>query len=245
MRMLSRVAPLLAAVVFAFSLAPSAGAAGPLALKPVQLSAPDRHFGVAEAFRTQQTNLAYDAGVKWSRLTMSWPQLDPGYWNGEWYLPFSYLDAQIMHDVDLVGMLVGTPGQYAADPSQGPRSVPSGLYLPYNNPGNTWGQFVTRTAKYYEGRIWHWVIWNEPDITPSDPNAAYYTWAGSVADYYQLLKVAYQAIKAVNPKLSVGTAGFTYWTDMHAGRRQYFDRLLDEMAKDPTAPANNYYMDWV
>src|SRR5437899_12992236 len=125
MRSIAKVAPFLAALLCAFALIPPAGAAGPAALKPVNVA--DRHFGVAEAFRTQQTNLAYDAGVKWSRITMSWPQLDPGYWNGEWYLPFSYLDAQIMHDVDLVGMLAGTPKQYASDPLQGPQSVPVGL----------------------------------------------------------------------------------------------------------------------
>jgi hypothetical protein len=59
------------------------------------------------------------------------------------------------------------------------------------------------------------------------------------------MKVAYLAIKDVDKNMSVGTAGFTYWTDMHAGRRQYFDRLLDEVAKDPTAASHNDYMDWV
>jgi hypothetical protein len=228
----------------ALSLLPAAaGAAGPLALKPVGQS--DRHFGVAEAFRTQQTNLAADAGVRWSRITFSWPGLQPGYWNGEWYLPFNYLDSQIQHDVDLAGMLVGTSLRYAEDPAKGPQSIPKGLYLKYDDPNNTWGQFVRQAAQYYKGRIFHWIIWNEPDITPSDPNSMYYTWSGSVADYYQLLKVAYLNIKAVDPTLTVGTAGFTYWTDKHAGRRQYFDRLLDLVATDATAPPNNNYMDFV
>ncbi len=225
--------------------ASAAAASGPLALKPVTMTQTDRHFGVAEAFRVQQTDLAWNAGVKWERITMSWPQMDPGYWNGQFYLPFQYLDSQINHDIDLVGMLINTPPKYAADPSKGPQSVPAGLYLPYNDPNNTWGQFVKKSADFYKGRIFHWVVWNEPDIQPTDPNAAYYTWAGSVADYYQLLKVAYQAVKSVDPTMSVGTAGFTYWTDKHAGRRQYFDRLLDEVAKDPTAAANNDYMDFV
>ncbi len=226
-------------------LATSAPVAGAAEVKPLPPVASDRHFGVAEAFRTQQTELAYNAGAKWERLTMSWPQLYPGYWNGEWYLPFNYLDSQIAHDVDLVGMLINTPDQYSTDRSKGTTAVPSGLYLPYTDPNNSWAQFVRTTAKYYKGRVFHWIVWNEPDITPTDPNAAYLTWSGSVADYYQLLKVSYLTIKDVDPSLTVGTAGFTYWTDMHAGRRQYFDRLLDEVAKDPTAPAHNYYMDFV
>jgi hypothetical protein len=243
MTVFCKIAPFLAALTLAATLVPNAGAAGPLALKPVNNS--DRHFGVAEVFRTQQTNLAYDAGVKWSRITFAWPGLQPGYWNGEWYLPLNYLDSQISHDIDLAGMLVGTSARYAEDPSKGPQALPKGLYLGWNDPNNTWGQFVHRAAEYYKGRIWHWIIWNEPDITPSDPNAAYYTWGGSVADYYQLLKVAYLNIKSVDSHLAVGTAGFTYWTDKHAGRRQYFDRMLDLVASDPTAPANNYYMDFV
>ena len=223
----------------------SAGASGPLALKAVNMSVSDRHFGAAEAFRVQQTKLAQNAGVKWERLTFAWPQLDPGYWNGKNYLPFSYLDEQIADDIDLAGMLVGTEPRYAADPTKGVQSVPAGLYLPYTDPNNTWAQYVKQAAQFYKGRIFHWILWNEPDITPDDPNAAYYTWGGSVADYYQLLKVGYQAIKSVDPTLTVGTAAFTYWTDKHAGRQQYFDRLLDVMANDPTAAANNYYMDFV
>ncbi len=158
MRIVRKLVPLLAALSLAITLAPAAGAAGPLALKPVTSS--DRHFGVAEAFRTQQTNLAYDAGVKWSRITFSWPGLQPGYWNGEWYLPFNYLDSQISHDIDLAGMLVGTSLRYAEDPAKGPQSLPKGLYKPYDSPENTWGQFVRKAAEYYKGRIWHWIIWN-------------------------------------------------------------------------------------
>jgi hypothetical protein len=235
-------APLAAAIGLFLSSIQPASAVGPLALKPV--SASDRHFGVAEVFRTQQTNLAFNAGVKWSRITIAWPGQDPGYWNKD-YLPFTYIDSQMLHDIDWTGMLIGTPSMYAQDPSQGPQGVPRGLYLPWNDPNNLWGQYVRQAAEYYKGRIWHWVIWNEPDITPSDPNAMYYTWAGSVADYYQLLKVAYLNIKAVDPHLTVGTAAFTYWTDKHAGRRQYFDRLLDLVASDSTAPSNNNYMDFV
>ncbi|MGH2364120.1 MAG: hypothetical protein ACRDHX_05640 [Chloroflexota bacterium] len=224
--------------------APAAPAApAPEPLPPVTNS--DRHFGAAEAFRVQQTTLAQDAGVKWERVTMSWPQLDPGYWNGPWYLPFPYLDSQIAHDIDLVGMLINTPDAHSTNLADGTTAVPAGLYLPVDDPNNSWAQFARRTARFYHGRIFHWIIWNEPDITATDPNAAYRTWSGTVADYYRLLKVGYLAVKEVDPTLTVGTAGFTYWTDARAGRRQYFDRMLDLVAQDPTAPAHNYYMDFV
>src|SRR5688572_1979175 len=67
------------------------------------------------------------------------------------------------------------------------------------HPENYWGQYVRQVVQMYKGRIDTWIIWNEPDITPDAPNAAYFIWAGSPADYYQLLKVAYLNAKEVNP----------------------------------------------
>ena len=38
-------------------------------------------------------------------------------------------------------------------------------------------------------------------------------------------------------------AGLTYWVDQRKGQPQYFERLLDRVAADETAPANNGYFD--
>src|SRR5438270_12603442 len=129
MSFLRKAAPFIAAFSLAAVLIQPVSAAGPLALKPVSTS--DRHFGVAEVFRTQQTDLAANAGVRWSRLTIAWPGQSPGYWNKD-YLPFKYMDSQMLHDIDWTGMLIGTPAMYAQDPSQGPQGVPRGLYEPYD-----------------------------------------------------------------------------------------------------------------
>ena len=71
---------------------------------------------------------------------------------------------------------------------------------------------------------------------PDDPNGAYYAWAGSVEEYYQLLRVAYLSAKRGNPQGRVHLAGLTYWVDKRVGRPQYFERLLDLIAADPSAP---------
>ena len=71
--------------------------------------------------------------------------------------------------------------------------VPRGLYLPIDDPNNLWAAFVRKVVKRYAGRIDHWIIWNEPDIEPPDDGIQ---WGGTVADYYQLVKVAYQARQA-------------------------------------------------
>jgi hypothetical protein len=138
---------------------------------------------------------------------------------------------------------MSTPDWAAANPADGPRSVPKNLSLPWDHPDNYWGRFVQRMAREYAGRVDDWIIWNEPDITPGDPNAAYYAWAGSVEEYAQLLRVAYRAVKAGNPAARVHLAGLTYWVDRERNRPQYFERLLDALAGDPAAAANNYYFD--
>jgi len=206
----------------------------------------DAFFGATDAFRTNQTSLAYDTGIKFERLTFWWSGLQdkgPNTPLNPFYLPMSYIDQEKAHGIQVIGVLVNTPDWAQADPSQGPRSVPKNLNLDWNDPNNYWGSFVKSVVKMYAGHIDQWAIWNEPDITPSDPNAAYYIWSGSPDDYAQLLKVGYKAAKSVNPNVKIMTAGVTYWTDIHSARPQYFQRVLDSLAADPSSPANNWYFD--
>jgi hypothetical protein len=205
----------------------------------------DAVFGATDAFRTNQTSLAYDTGIKFERLTFWWSGMQdgPGKALNPFYLPTTYIDQEKTHGITTIGVVDSTPDWAQADPSQQTRSVPKNINLPYNDPNNYWGQYLTALAKMYAGKIDTWSIWNEPDISPGDPNAQYYVFAGDVSQYAQVLKVGYQAIKAGNPNAKVMTAGVTYWTDIYDQKPQYFNRLLDELAKDPAAPANNWYFD--
>ncbi len=224
----------------------AADAANALPLPPVWPTAPAALFGASDAFRTNQTSLAYDLGIKFERMTFWWSGLQPqgpGTLLNPFYLPLKYVDQERAHGTQVIGVLVSTPPWAQQDPSQQTRSVPRNLYLPWNDRNNYWGQFVQAVVKMYAGHIDQWVIWNEPDITPGDPNDAYYIFAGTPEDYAQLLKVGYLAAHAANPNVKVMTAGLTYWTDIHSGRPQYFQRVLDVLAQDPSAPANNWYFD--
>jgi len=206
----------------------------------VQAAAPPNpRFGVVSAFEAPEA--AAQLRVGWSRALFRWPDLErqgPHDWN-PYYLPDGIVNQELAQGRELVGILLGVPDW--ANDNQGARVPPKGLYLAYDDPGNLWGQFVTRIASRYRGRIRHWVIWNEPDVWDlSHPGA---TWVGSVEDYYQLVKVAYLAAKAANPQSVIHLAGMTYWWDYGYGRPLYFQRLLDVMLKDPTAPTHNYYFD--
>lgn len=199
----------------------------------------DPRFGAVEAFRAPDH--ARELGIGWQRILFWWNALQPNSpndWNED-YLPNGIVQSGLEDGRSIVGCLVTTPKW--ANGTGRPFDPPQNLYLPYDHPDNYWGQFVKKIVSKYKGRIDHWIVWNEPDVWDSaNPG---YTWSGSVADYYQLLKVAYQAAKATNPDSKVLLAGLTYWWDEEYNREQYFKRLLDVAEKDPTASANNWYFD--
>src|SRR5579884_113266 len=207
----------------------------------------DPRFGLVEAFRLADTGLDRALGARYQRITFWWRGLQaaPDAPLNPHYFPLDLLDHELHEGYQVLGLIMNTPDWAAANPADGPRSVPANLYLDWDDPQNCWGRFVERLARDYAGRVDDWIIWNEPDIQPGDPNAAYYTWAGSLDDYYQLLRVGYRSIKAGNPVARVHLAGLTYWSDRRAGRPQYFERLLERVAADPTAAANNSYFDRV
>lgn len=202
---------------------------------------PDPRFGAVEAY--EAPDQATLAGVGWERILFWWYQLQPNGpedWNDQ-YFPDEILDRERAQGREVVGLLNNTP-HWATD-GDPLRGVPRGLYLPHDDPNNLWAAFVRRIVSHYAGRIDHWIIWNEPDVW--DEEHVGHTWAGSVEDYYQLLKVAYLAAKEANPNCVIHLTGLTYWWDWVYGRRQYFERFLDVIAQDPTAPEHNHYFDVV
>ncbi len=201
--------------------------------------APDPRFGAVEAFWAPEQ--ARDAGLGWERILFYWREIQPtgpSDWNtlhvwDEWLA-----EAQVAGR-EVVGVLKQTP-RWATDgrPDSG---VPRGLYLPVQHPDNLWAGYVRRVARYYGPRgVHHWIIWNEPDIAPG---VFGFEFAGSVADYYRLLKVAAIVLRAEDPDAVVHLAGLTYWHDVEAGREQYLSRFLKVAAADPGAKARGYYFD--
>jgi hypothetical protein len=201
--------------------------APPLAATPAPF---DRRFGVVDSFvNTAEANAA---GAGWSRVFFRWDVVQPA-GPSDWKptnVPDPLLEAEIAAGREVVAVLIGTPAW--ATESSASTAVP---------PLEYWGDFVFKIASQYKGRINHWVIWNQPDVT--DPAVPGHTWDGSVEDYYHLLKEAYLKIKAVDPAMQVHLAGLTYTWDSDRGNPQYLSRLLDLIVADPDAAANNYFFD--
>jgi hypothetical protein len=203
-----------------------------------QSTPPDPRFGAVEAFRAPKD--AADLGLGWERAIFFWNQIQPNSpneWN-DFYFDEGWLADARAHGREMVGLLEGTPG-WATDGSPN-AGVPRGLHRPIDDPGNVWATFVRTIVRRYAGRIDHWIIWNEPDIVPPEYGVQ---WDGSVADYAQLLRVAYLVAKRENPQAVIHFAGLTYWHDVVNGRPLYLQRYMDEARKDPAAADHHYYFD--
>lgn len=196
---------------------------------------PDPRFGVVESFVNPAA--ASEAGVGYTRVILRWDVIQPS-GPADWKpanVPDPLIAGELAAGREVVGLLIGTP-DWAVAPGQTPgsRAVPDMA---------AWEAFTRRMAQHYQGRIRHWVIWNEPDVWQEGHPGK--TWDGTVDDYALLLKTAYSAIKSVDSSLQVYVAGMTYYWDWEHGRRRYLDRLLEAIAADPDAPANDYFFDGV
>jgi hypothetical protein len=193
---------------------------------------------MVEAF--WDTTAATEAGVAWERILFTWSQLQP---NGpdDWntlHVPDEWLQWAQTQGREVVGLLKNTP--YWATDADPPleASPPRGLDLPIDDPGNLWAAFVRRTVTFFSQRgVRRWIIWNEPDIAPGVYGQE---WAGTMEQYYRLLKVAYLVIKQVDPTAHVHLAGLTYWHN-----QSWLSDFLAVATADPEGAAHGYFFDVV
>src|SRR3982074_3785200 len=208
----------------------------------------DTRLGIAEGFRNPGVMADIHAG--WERLILPWDQIQPSGAGDFSNLGITISDGQLQDEmkrvVHVVGLFEFTPGWAAATPDAGKRSPPQNLDLPFDDPNNYWGRFVSETARHYAGRIDDWVLWNEPEFHPGDPGAGgSFTWLGSDEQFAQLIKVGYLAVKKANPNAHVSFPGTSYWIDLLNNRPQFYERFLALLNQDPEAAANGYYHDVV
>lgn len=196
-------------------------------------------MGAVDAFRAPQR--AAEMGVQWQRIMFDWSALQPAS-PDQWSWVAHLLDlARSERDAGrpMIGLLMSTPSW--ASGTSDPKSPPLGLELSPDDPKNVWTAWVRGLAERFTGAIDTWVLWNEPDVW-SDENHAR-QWTGSLAQYYQLLRLGYLTAKSANPRATVLLAGLTYWWDAAYRREQFFERLLRLISDDPSARANHWYFD--
>lgn len=206
----------------------------PAAASNAQQSARDPRFGAVESFWAPGE--AAELGVGWERILFYWNEIQPtgpNDWN-TLHVHEEWLAEARAQGRQVTGLLKNTP-TWATD-GEAASGVPRGLYLPIDDPGNLWANYSRRVASYYSAHgVHNWIVWNEPDIAP---DVYGHEFSGSMADYYQLVKVAYLSIKQVDPNAKIHLGGMTYWHDP-----SWLGRFLQMVAADPDAAANNYYFD--
>ncbi len=198
--------------------------------EPVKMTSPDYGMQVflfwKEEIADRDLKLVEDAGFRWVKQEFAWREIEGA---GKGAFDWSRTD-RIMDQIDAHGLKVivrlGVQPQWAGGgfPEIGP---PDNL--------QDFADYVTAVATRYKGRIDAYQIWNEPNLSREwgnrPPNAAEYT---------EMLKVSYEAIKAVDPFpiiISAGMAPTTrnddvarpdlfYIQEMYeAGAAPYFDAL--------------------
>ena len=195
-------------------------------------------FGIVDAFQYPQQRAASGAG--WERVEFWWNEIQPDD-STEHLPPQTISDAQLQTELaagmSVVGLLGNPPAWATRD-----GSTPANLDLPIDDPRNAWASFVRYMVTTYAGRINQWIIWNEPDIPAGMLGS---TWAGTVQEYYDLVKDAAEVAKSIDPNEQIIVAGTTYWVDITRNQPLFIDRFAAAAADDPTAAANNYYFDAV
>jgi hypothetical protein len=106
----------------------------------------DTRLGVAESYVNPEA--AWTLGARWERVTFQWSQIQPSS-PADWVAPAkatAQLRADRARDVDVTGLLIGTPAWAQAQPAQGVHSPPAGLALPLDAPGNAWAKYCRAMA---------------------------------------------------------------------------------------------------
>ncbi len=200
---------------------------------------------------------AYKAGSRWDRFDFRWDVIQKSAGAFDASAHHNVVDnIDLPNQINVVGILWATPTWAAcsavadqqtimayraalpagylqqrvrnADPGS---RIPCNLNLSWNSSENYWGQYVYRVVNEFKDTVHVWELWNEPDRPDF--------WAGSPAQYAQLLKVGYQAIKAADPTATVLFGGLAYW-----GNENYHDEVLTYLlSTDPQTRANNGYFD--
>jgi sugar lactone lactonase YvrE len=206
-----------------------------MAAGPTRLAVPDYQVGVVEA--NQALSQAHALGIGWTRVPLPWASLEPApnTWNFQYTHNDQTLLAMAADGIVPVGVVQTVPLWASATPADGLKGVPRGLSLPWNNPGNTWGQFMYSLARHYAGLINTWIIGNEISVH-SGPSASF---DGTTMQMAEMIRVAYEAIKAANPAALVQAPGAPYWYDRGADT----NALLTDLSRLPKARQNHDFID--
>ncbi|MDZ7360462.1 MAG: glycosyl hydrolase [candidate division KSB1 bacterium] len=164
------------------------------------------------------------ANVRWVRINLAWMDAEPtkGQWNwGDWETRLQILRS---HNLEILCILMKVPSWASSAPT-GTDPLLVSYYVPKDT--RDWIVYVDSVANKFKGYITHWEIWNEPDLLGF--------WAGTPAQYAELLAVTYETIKRANPQAKVVLGGLAL------DERRVHPNFLSEILSDARYPAARYF----
>ena len=136
-------------------------------------------------------------GLTWVKQQVEWFRYNPAPGQYDWGAIDRIVDGANARGINVLLSVVKAPewSRPPGDTDQGPPADP-----------NTYATYVREMAARYKGRVKAYEIWNEQNL--------YYEWGGrggklNAAQYVELLKAAYIAIKSVDPAAVVISGALT------------------------------------
>jgi len=187
------------------------------------------------------------AGIKWDRrgIGWKWVEVQPGkfVWEG--------IDAMVENSykegISILPVL-STPPDWERKIPKGYRPITTGVHAGWGDfpPKNleSWGKYVFETVNRYKNKIKAWEIWNEPW-----PNCLFFN-GGSIKDYVDLLKVAYEQAHKADPNCIIVGLGGTEYNHMQqvfkAGGFPYMDvASIHHYQPGPNPPESDGYLEGI
>jgi polysaccharide biosynthesis protein PslG len=173
--------------------------------------------------RRRSVQMIRDAGIGWVRQQFPWDNIEP-------VQKGRYIDRVVGVDTwEKYDAIVALAEEY------GPRLIVRldtsppwarpGLEWPATPPQNLddYGDFVESVARRYRGRVQHYQIWNEPNLTSEWGHRPV-----SAAEYVDLLRIAHERIKRADPEAYVISAALAPTIEESASAMNDV-KYLDEM----------------
>nr|MBC7244265.1 beta-galactosidase [Chloroflexota bacterium] len=172
---------------------------------------------ITDADHGRLFGLIHQLGFRWYKQQVEWFRYNPAPGQYDWGALDRIVDSANAAGIKLLFSVVKAPkwARPPEDTDEGPPADP-----------NTFGTFLREMAARYKGRVQAYEIWNEQNL--------YYEWGGlggklNARKYVELLKVAYQAIKSVDPNATVVSGALTP-TGYNDGNIAIDDRIyLEQM----------------
>ena len=141
----------------------------------------------------EMLRLASEAGFDAVVQVFSWREIEPTRGEWHWEYPDFVVRAARHYGLDLIVRLDRQPA-WATEPAVDGAAPPDDL--------DDYAAFAGTVAQRYRGQIKGYIVWNEPNLARE--------WSGRRPDptaYTDMLRRAYEAIKAADPEATVVSAG--------------------------------------